>query len=393
MSVKLKDVGTDTRSIKSNIKLFIAAICLIGCLVVGAIMFEITTVHGNELGVKETWSGGVEDSIYAPKTYFLFPGATQTMYTYDMTPQIFVMNNREDDERANGRKNDAYVARSSDNQTMLFEVALQWHFNSTKIVSIHKRFKCHSSLSNWQSIIEERLIRQNLMIALNTEATARKAIDSYSGDGFVSMQNAVFQRLIEPGGELSNEGVQITSFVIEKITLDEAYIGEINKRQVAQQRELRAKQEELAALAEAQRAKAESQSDYEKQLVEARREKEKLILSSEAQAKQRINQANADAESKIIAANAERDAALARAAAIRAIGEAEAEAKKLQLMAYSVPGAESFVQIEISKSMADAFKNIQGYLPQDMHINLLSDNFIQSVQNLVNPNKPVTASK
>jgi len=379
---------------KSLRNLIIAGFIIVLGIVLTSITVDMTRVEGNQIGVKETWGQGVDPEVLGPKMYFLFPGWTQSVYKYNMSPQIFVMNDRENDERANGRPNDAYVAKSSDNQQMKLWLALQWRYDPSKIVEIHKQYRTHVGEDNWQEIIEERLVRQVLMRDVNTEATKMKAIDAYSGEGFVSLQNAIGQRLMDQNGELRQQGIIVENFVIEQIHLDPEYIGEINKRQVAQQRTLRAQEEEKAAMAEADRAKAEARAEYERQIVVAEQKKQQVVLESEGAAKQQINAAEAaakqqiiaakaEAEKVVLAANAEKEAAEARAKAIIAIGEAEGRAKQMQFGAYSEPGAVLYTQIEISKNMSEAFKNIQGYLPSDMHINLLSDNFMKAVQSVV----------
>lgn len=351
---------------------------------------EYTTVEGNQLGVKETWGAGVDPNPLSPKTYFfyLYGAWSTTVYKYDLSPNIFVMNDRKDDERANGRSDDSYVAQSSDNQKMTLWLALQWRYDPAKIVDIHKMFHTHLGRADWQEQVEERMIRPALIAAVNTEATKLKAIDAYSGEGFVRLQSAIITRLSDPASDLRGLGIITENFVIEKIKLDDEYIGEINKRQVAQQRELRAKQEELAALAEAQRAKAEAQSNYEKMVVEAERDKQVQILASEAEAKQRVNAATAAAEQVRLAAIAESDANKARASGILALGQAEAEATKLKLMAYAVEGSDAFVRIKVAEQMSLAFQNIKGYLPSDMNITMLSDNFTAALDKIVGGPKP-----
>jgi regulator of protease activity HflC (stomatin/prohibitin superfamily) len=355
---------------------------------------DITKVQGNEFGVKETWSGGISEEAYPPRTYFYL--GWDELYRYEASPQIFVMNSRANDERANGRPNDSFVTTSNDNQKMTMDLAMQWRFDPSKRLEIHKTYRSHVGLDNWQTLVEERTIRQNLMAAVNTAAANFKAIDAYSGDGFVRMQKMIFDRLTDTTGELAERGIIVDTFVIEKITLDEAYIGEISKRQVAQQRELRARQETLAANAEAERAKAEARTQYEQQVMLAEQQKQQGILQSEGEAQQKVNAAKAQAEQQILAAkaeaervvlaaNAERQAAEARAAAITAIGEAEAAAKKLNMLAYTGEGADNFVRIETARSMAEAFKNIDGYLPSDMSINMLSTNFLDSIRSVVAP--------
>lgn len=370
-------------------------------LIVAFASMDVTKVNGNEIGIKETWAGGIEETLYQPRTYF-YAGWNE-LYRYDLTPQIFVMNSRQNDERAGGRPNDAYVTTSSDNQKMTLELALQWHYDPTKLINIHKTYRTHVGMDHWSDVIEERIIRQNLMAAVNTAAAGYKAIDAYSGEGFVSLQRKIIANLSDPNGELAQSGIIVETFVIEKITLDENYIGEINKRQVAQQRELRAQQEEKAAMAESLRAKAESMTKYEQEIVTAKQEKEKKILASEGEAQQKINAARAQAEQQVIeakgqaekvvlAAKAEREAAEARAAAILALGQAEAEAKKLNMLAYSGAGADNFVTIEVSRSMATAFSGIQGYIPQGMTVNTFTTNWMEGL-GIFGRNRSATATK
>ncbi len=354
-------------------------------LVLWLILVDIVTIKGNELGVQETWNAGVIDQVYPPGTYFLFPGVGKRMYTYTMSPQVFVMNDDENDRRSGGRPHDVFIAKASDNQQMKMHLALQWHFDPAILVTTHKLYHSHNGTRDWDGLIEDTLIRQVLMRIVNSEATKYKAIDAYSGEGFVALQNAVFQGLTDKDGELRSHGIIIENFVIEKIELDPEYIGEINRRQVAQQRTLRAQEEEKAALAEAARAQAEARADFERQVVAAERDKKKAVLESEGAAEQQINAATAAAEQVRLAASAQRDAAMLEAEAIIALGEAKAQAKQLELSAWAAPGAENFVQVEIAKNMAEAFKNIQGYLPSDMSITMLSENFLNSVRNLMRP--------
>jgi hypothetical protein len=46
--------------------LILLAIVLVIVLVLSIFLFEVTTVAGNQLGVKETWNGGVEDNVMPP---------------------------------------------------------------------------------------------------------------------------------------------------------------------------------------------------------------------------------------------------------------------------------------------------------------------------------------
>lgn len=341
---------------------------LIITLVVVIILFEVKTVPGNALGVKETFSAGVEDHIYQPKTYFMFPGYSQRMFTYDMTPHVFTLE---------------LDAKSSDNQKIAIKVAAQWHYDHARIVDIHKQYHTHTDIDGWEDLIEDKIIRRNVIGAITNAVTGHTAIDAYSGPGFVAMQAQINNAVIDPNGEIRQQGIIVENVIVESVKLDDEYIGEINKRQVAQQRTLRAQEEEKAALAESLKAKAEAQADYERRVVEAKRDAQVQIEASQAEAKKKNNEADAAAYQVTTSARAEREAAEARAAAIMALGKANAEAKRLELSAFAVDGAESFVQIKVAEQMALAFKGIQGYLPSDMKINLLSDNFMNSVKSIV----------
>lgn len=364
----------------SQIKWIVLGVIALVVVLGTFITVDVSYIEGNQIGVRESWLGGVHENTVGPGMKTVFLGK---ILNYQMSPNIFVMNDRRDDERANGRPVDAYVAKSSDNQDMTMWLALQWRYNPDKIVATHKAYRTHTGMRDWDVEIEERLIRQVLIRTVNTEATKRTAIEAYSGTGFVELQNAIANSLASEDGELFRQGIIIENFAIEQIRLDNEYITQIRQRQVAQQRTLRAQEEEKAALAEAAKAEADAKADYNKQIVEAERDKQKRILDSEAKAQEKINAATAAAEEVRLAAQAARDAALLDAEAIEAVGAAEAEAKKLQLQAYAVEGADAFVNIEVARSMADAFRNIDGYLPESMKVNLLSSSFLDSVRSVM----------
>lgn len=342
---------------------------LIVTLIVVVILFEVKTVPGNALGIKESFSVGVEDRIYQPKTYFMFPGYSQRIFTYDMTPNTFEL--------------EVLDAKSSDNQNVKIKIIGRWHYDPTRLVQIHKDFHTHIDLPDWEKVLEDKAIIPTALDAVRAAVTARTAIEGYSGPGFIAMQKQINDAITDPKNDIGEKGIIVSTTVIASTSLDPEYIGEINKRQVAQQRTLRAQEEEKAALAEAQKAKAEAGADFEKRVVEAKRDAQVQIEASQAEAKKKNNEADAAAYQVTTSARAEREAAEARAAAIMALGKANAEAKRLELSAFAVDGAESFVQIKVAEQMALAFKGIQGYLPSDMKINLLSDNFMNSVKSIV----------
>lgn len=375
---------------------FSKLLIVLGLISVIALTFtlvKIRTVSGNELGVLETWGSGVQAEPLTPKTHFFFPGFTNSVYIYDMGMQLYVMNDKDNSEElAEGRKIDAYVVQSKDQQDMRISLRVQWLRRADKIIELHKVARDQ---------VEERILRPRLLNIVKNQATLRTALESYSGEGLVKLQQDILKDL-QADAEL-NQYVRIDSFVVEHIGLDAKYTTEIVARQVAVQERLKNIEQTKAAEANADKAKALAQADYEKAIVEAKRDKERGILSAEQSAQQQVLaaeaaakqvalQAEAEKSRNVLIAQGEREAAENRAQAILSLGQAEAEAQKLKLSAYAVPGADAFVRIEVAKSFATGVQNIKGYLPENMNVSLLADQYSKGINVLVN-GQPSSESK
>lgn len=337
-------------------------------------------IKGNELGIKETWHDGVEERVYQPGLQVLIPAWSQKIITYDASSRIFVMNNNTTpEEKGQGRATDAYLVQSQEGQDMIISMNIRWRLNPTNLVSIHKTVRTD---------IEEKLIRPVVMRVVKDEATKMKALDAYSGAGLVTLQQNIQNALQGKGqdqasAELPQRGIIVENFVVEHITLDPKYIEEIKGKQVAVQRQLRAVEEQKAAEAEALVAKAKAQADANTQIVGADRDKQVTVLKAEADNEKAIIAAKAEQQKRVLEAEGKRDADIAEAKGIIARGEAEAQANKLKLQSYAVPGADIFARIEIAKQVAPAFSGIKGWLPQDMKVNLLTANFMDSVEQMM----------
>jgi regulator of protease activity HflC (stomatin/prohibitin superfamily) len=310
-----------------------------------------------------------------PKTYFLFPAFTQKMYPYKISQQVYVMNDDPNDY-AEGRTKDSYLVQSSDQQDMRISLAIQWRRDPLKIVELHKTVRDN---------VEEKILRPELQRIVKDKATIRTALDAYSGTGLVQLQNDILAALRTPEGELSRREILIDNFVIQHIGLDPTYVKEITERQVAIQARLKNMEQTKAAEAAAEKAKAEARANYEKMVVEADRDKQVGILSAEKEAEQKVLAAEAAKKQTVLAAEAEKESGELRAQAIIAIGNAEAEAVKQKMLAYSSSGSENFVKMEIAKSLGTAYQNISGYLPSDRNIMLLSDKYQGAINLLANP--------
>jgi regulator of protease activity HflC (stomatin/prohibitin superfamily) len=358
-----------------RLKLIVGGFAGLMVLCVFALIFDTAKVRGNQVGVKEGWWTGVSNDPLGPGTYFIWPW--EKVQVYDAGNQVFVMNDRtpQQGEKNKGRDTDSYLVQSSDSQDMHLNLMVQWRIDPAHVVNLHKMVGPDN--------IEERILRPTMLRVVKDAATVKKALDVYSGAGLVSLQSEIEKALNDPKGELRERGIIIDSFVIEHIKLDPEYVKEITARQVAVMKELRAAQEEKAALAMSLKAKAEARADYEKQVVEAERDAKVKVTAAEAAAQQQVLAAEAEKKKTVLAAEAEKESGELKAAAILAVGKATAESEKLKLSAYSAPGAELFTKIEVAKSLGVAYSGIKGYLPESMNIFTLGNNYQQALENVL----------
>lgn len=368
---------------KTPVSLIVAAIVLAIGLVLTLVSVEFVTIKGNELGVKETWGGGVSDTILQPKTHVISRWTTDII-KYDASSQVFVMNDKPmANEKVVGRERDAYLVQSAEGQDMKISLNLRWRLDPSKLVSLHKTVR---------QDMEEKIIRPVVMRVVKDEATKKKAIEAYSGEGLVLLQSSIQTALTGSGEgkELSERGITVENFVIEHIELDPKYIEEIKGKQIATQKTLRAAEEQKAADAEALVAKAKAQAEYNTKLVaqqllatnmviQAQADNERVIIAAKAAAEQATVAAKAEQTKLTLEAEGKKAAMLAMAEGTLAMGKAEAASKELLLKAYAVPGSDNWVRTQVAESVARGFGNIKGYLPADMKVNLLTDNFNKAV--------------
>lgn len=373
----------------------LAIMMVLGVLLFFSI-FTWTTVEGNQVAVKETWTGGVDPNFYGPKTYF-YNRWTTTFYKYETSGQVFAMNDA-DEPFAAGRRVDVLQVNSLDNQQVKFHVTITWRINPERVVALHK---------NYRNNIEERILRPEVVNEVGIRATLKNAIDLYSGPVLNDLRDVVTKELRDSNGKLAQGGIIVDRFVIEKPRLNPEYEKVIEQRQLAIATESQAKEQEKANLALAEAAKAAAQKSLNEQVVAADAAKQVAILQQEAIAQQSILQAKAnatntvvtqEAESQkvVIAAKAEaarniaiseaqKQAEINRSIGILAVGKSEAEANKLKFSAYAVPGADDFVKIQVAQSLGVAFSNVKGYLPAGTTYNTIAKDFDTGVNILLNP--------
>lgn len=377
------------RSTAGNAIFYLVAVLFVVLGVVLFACFGFRTVEGNEVGVRETWSGGVDPTPLPPKTYWINRW-TENIFTYPTSGQVFVMNDKSaaHEHVAEGRDADTLEVKSLDNQKVHFNLTVRWRIDPVHVVELHKSYR---------NQVEERLLRPELVRAMVQRATVQNAIDLYSGEKLNQLREGVENDLKNTAGELRTKGVLVDSFVIDKVEFpNKDYVEAIEKRQLAIIIESQAKEQEKAnrALAEAGRAAAlkvqyeqvvaaetaakrtviEQQASSEKETIRVKAEALNAITQQEAESKKIVLQARADAEKQVALSEAARQSEINRAAGIEAVGRAEAEAQKLRLTAYAVPGADIFARVEVSKNFAAALDKVRFY-PANATFNTVAKDF------------------
>lgn len=388
-------------SLGGLLAIVVAAVFLVCILLIP----KVRTVSGNEVGVLESWSGVSPDPL-PPGTYFYAFGIGKEVYPYTTSGQVFVMNDKTDAEEpmAHGRRFDILEVNSLDNQKMYFHVTLTWHIDPAHVVQLHK---------NYRDNIEERLIRPEVVNEVGIRATLQNAIDLYSGPKLNELRDVVTTELRNPTGKLAQSGIIVDRFIVEKPRLAPDYEKVIEQRQLAIATESQAKEQTKAneALAEAARASAlkqqyetivaadttakqtviAQQAESDKATIATKADALNTVTKQEAAAKVVVINAKAEADRQIAISEAAKQAEINRAVGINAVGEAQANANKLLLSSYSVPGSDLYTRIQVAQSLATSFAGVKGYLPQGVTYNTVASSFDQGVSLLVAPSTPAVA--
>jgi len=367
----------------------IAIAALVGLLLASLLLVKVKTVHGNEIGVLETWADGVSATPLTPKTYVFFPGFNKSVYTYTTSGQVFVMNDKSgaDEPLAAGRKIDPLIVNSLDNQKVTFHVTLTWRIDPNHVVQLHKSYRDN---------VEERLIRPEIVNEVGIRATLQNAIDLYSGPKLNDLRELVSTELRNPAGKLAQNGIIVDRFVIEKPALNPEYEKLIEQRQLAIATESQAKEQQKANQALADAAKTAALKAQYEQVVQAQTAAQQLVIAQqadsdkatiktkadalnnvtqqEAAAKVVVINAKAEADRQIAISEAAKQAEVNRAVGIKAVGEANAEANKLLLGSYSVPGSDLYTRIKVAESFSAGLANVRFY-PSNATFNSVAKDF------------------
>ena len=157
--------------VSSLVKVIVVVAAFAVVVILGLSSFSAKTISGNQVGVKETWTGGVDPDPLPPKTYFYNRWTTQ-IYAYETSGQVYAMNDK-DEPFAEGRRVDPLIVNSRDNQQVVFHILVTCRIDPGHVIALHK---------NYRDNIDERLLRPAIVKAVSVRATLQDAIDLYSGE-------------------------------------------------------------------------------------------------------------------------------------------------------------------------------------------------------------------
>jgi len=338
-----------------EIKLGICAIVAIIAIFVTAKTLGIVKVEGSEAVVRQHLIRGVVDGVQLSGTHFYF-GWLWDVYKYDIGTQKCTF----DDVRVNkdaeapriivdcgeGGGQKAWVAMS-------INYRVGWEqdengapkFSPNKLVLLHK----DGIGKTYESVI----VKRTVIDVINKIARPNKALDIYSGQGFVDFKDKVDIEL-KNHPVFKDRGIYVENTIIYKVYLDVEYETEIGKKVLAIQQTLRKVEETKAAEEEARRAFAEAQASVEKRRQEAESKKIEQIKDAEAQKAKEVLKAEAVKQKRILEAEGKRDADIAEAVGIIAKGRAEAErAQLLREAMYSGEAGKRRAEVEIAEKQAE----------------------------------------
>jgi regulator of protease activity HflC (stomatin/prohibitin superfamily) len=129
----------------------------------------------------------------------------------------------------------------------------------------------------------------------------------------------------------------------------------------------------------------QAERDRQVYILKIEQETEGTILTAKAEAEKTMVAVKAEADRLVKTAESQKQADLFKAQAIEALGKAEAEATRLKLTAYGAAGSDNYTKIQVAESMGKAFSGIKGYLPADMKVHVISENFMKSLDSFMRP--------
>jgi len=336
---------------------------------------SLVKVEGNEAVVRQDLFQGVMNDVWTSGTK-VYCGWTTDIYKYNIGTQKITFDTKGDNKDAeydrievncgeNGGQK-AWIAISM-NYRIGYDTAPDGHpvLAPDKLVTLHKE--------GLRDTYESVILKRTIVEIVNKVARPHKALDIYSGQGFVDFVEAL-EKELKNCDVLRERGIYVENIIVYSVHLDPKYEQEIAAKMLAIQETLKIREQTTAKQEEAKRQFAESQGNVEKVRQDSEAAKIQVVKKAEAEKEMAVLAAEAEKAKRVLEAEGNRDANLAMASGVLAVGKAEAEVSQLKRdAAYAGEAGARRAQVEIAGLQADKLRGmLQGVsvLPERALVNL-----------------------
>jgi len=303
------------RGIKALIKVVVAVALL---AVVFCTCVDVVNIEGYEVGIVHKWVGGVQAEPLQQGMHTVFFGKVHKVNigTRKMSFEPkYAANDTADNVMKMSDFAPIVVACGKDGgQKATILLNLVYHLDPLGAVAVYK-----------EGIIETypySVMKRTVIEVVNDCARPKEALEIFSGAGFNELKVQIDKEL-KAHPVFSNRKIVVENATLIQVDLDPAYEKEIEAKQLAKQKQLRAMAETLAATEESKKVAATALSIVSQRTAEANAKQIEVETAAKADASKVTIAAQADAEMVTIKAKA-------AAAQVEVAAEAEAKAAKLK---------------------------------------------------------------
>ena len=321
-------------------------------------------VEGNEAVVRQDLFQGVMNDVWTSGTK-VFCGWTTDIYKYNIGTQKITFDKKEANPNSEYDRIEVNCGENGGQKAFVaisvnYRVGYVGDKNGLPVLSPEKLVTFHKEglRTTYQDMIVKRCVTE----VVNRVARPKKAMDIYSGQGYVDFVKQVDTDL-KSDESLKERGIFVENTIIYSVHLDPKYEQEIADKVLATQQKLKLEQQTLAKQEEAKMIFAQSQANVEQIRQEAEAAKIKMITAAEGDKQREILAAEAEKQKRVLEAEGQRDANLALASGKLAVGTAEAQVEQLKRDAmYSGEAGARRASVEIAdltaKRLAGLFAGV-----------------------------------
>jgi regulator of protease activity HflC (stomatin/prohibitin superfamily) len=221
---------------------------------------------------------GVVISAVAPKGYreqALQPGLRwivpflESVVTYSIEKQTYTMSIAPSEGAVIG--DDSITARTRDGQEILVDASVIFAIDPNKVIQVH---------IDWRDRYVNDLIRPI------SRGVIRDAVSQYGVEEVVTSKRDEMATTIktEMASKLSENGLQLSEFVLRNITFSAEYAASVEQKQIAEQRALQAELVVEQKKQEAEQARQTAQGVADAAVIEAQGRADARLIEADAEA-------------------------------------------------------------------------------------------------------------